>query len=302
MSKSEVSVCPICKGKGIVVDKDPDSPARVCDCSKKNRSKVHSPKVPQRYDVTKKQFYSWWERHFSDERVTKWLDDAQALLDNEASRESIPLDLQNKIAGIISKCVGRGENERGWKTISPAQEPYGYSALMTWLKKSGRDKDICLWWISGPPGSGKSSLAAVALKEWCEGTQLAGIFTLVKTLSQELKDTYYDTRSWQNTDFMSERDRMAPLLSAPCLVLDDFDMIDTDTRVLRAFSQLIDFRHSELLPTIVTASKSVETLQAEGEAFPMMKLNDESMMNRLCQARRVELVPTLQRLMGSLLH
>jgi len=298
-----MKACPICKGRGFVLDQDPYAPARVCECSKEIRSKALSNGVPAKYrNVTIEGFYSWWKRLCPDEQVTKWLGDAQTLLDNEASRETIPTDLQNKIAGILSKCAGRGENERGWKNVRPAQEPYGYSALKTWLKKGSRDKDICLWWIDGPPGSGRSSLASAALREWCESTQRMGLFVSVRTLSQELKDTYYDTRSWQNTDFMSERDRMAPLLSAPCLVLDDFDKMDSDTRVLRAFSQLMDFRHSEQLPSIVTASKWAGTFQAEGEAFPMMKLDDESMMNRLRQARRVELVPTLQRLMGSLLR
>jgi hypothetical protein len=246
-------------------------------------------------------FYSWWKRLYLDGQVTKWLSDAQAMLDNEASRETIPTDLQNKIAGILSKCTDRGENERGWKNIRPAQEPYGYSALKTWLKKGSRDNGICLWWIDGPPGSGRSSFASAALQEWRESTQCAALFVSVRTLSQELKDTYYDTRNWQNTDFMSERDRMAPLQSAPCLVLDDFDKMDSDIRVLRAFSQLMDYRYSEQLPTIVTAAKWSGTLQKEGGAFPILKLEDESLMNRLSQARRVELVPTLYRLMESLL-
>jgi hypothetical protein len=257
--------------------------------------------VPAKYrDVTPEGFYSWWKRLYPDEQVTKWLGDAAVLLDNDASRESIPTDLQNKIAGILSKCAGRGENERGWKNIRPAQEPYGYSALKTWLKKGGRD-NAWLWWIDGPPGSGRSSLASAALYEWCETSQRAGLFVSVRTLNQEIKDTYYDTRSWQNTDFVSERSRMAPLQLAPCLVLDDFDKMDSDVRVLRAFSQLMDYRYGEQLPSIVTASKWAGTLQ-EGGAFPMSKLEDESLMNRLSQARRVELVPTLYRLMSSLLR
>ena len=80
-----------------------------------------------------------------------------------------------------------------------------------------------------------------------------GLFVSVRTFSLELKDIYYDSRSFRNTDFLGERDRMAPLLAAPCLVLDDFDRMDADIRVVRALAQLLDHRYGEQLPTVITA-------------------------------------------------
>jgi len=245
-------------------------------------------------------FWKWWKGEFPDEKILEELNEARFFLDNGHCKDTIPKDLQNKIAGIISKCVPKLESEKGWENIKSAQEPNGLGALKTWINKSHKDKDICLWWIDGPPGSGRSSLASAVIQAWCEKTGKTGLFIRVQTFSQELKNTYYDSRSWQNVDFMSERDRMAPLQEAPCLVLDDFHRMDSDIRVVRAFAQLLDFRWSELLPTMITASKWAESLQYEGESYPIIKLDDESLLNRLSQARRVELVPTLSRLMRSI--
>jgi DNA replication protein DnaC len=130
-------------------------------------------------------------------------------------------------------------------------------------------------------------------------TGLRGLFISMRTFSQELKDTYYDSRSFQNTDFMSERDRMAPLIQAPCLVLDDFDRVDTDIRVVRAIAQLLDQRYAEERPTILTASRWAEMLPM-GENYPFARLEDPSLLKRLAQSRRVQLKPILERLMESL--
>jgi DNA replication protein DnaC len=169
--------------------------------------------------------------------------------------------------------------------------------LLNWARQ-GRDK-VDLWWIDGPPCSGRSTLAASALKAWCERTGQKGLFISVRTFSQELKDTYYDTRSFKNVDFMSERDRVAPLLAAPCLVLDDLDRMDTDIRVVRAVAQLLDQRYADEQPTLITASRWAESLQA-GENYPLARVEDPSLMRRLAQSRRVELRPILDRLMESL--
>lgn len=295
--------CLLCQGKGVIVDPNPTLPARMCVCSGIAKGESLIQGIPARYrDVSMESFWKWWKCEFQDEKILEELNEARTLLEDGHCRETIPIDLQNKIAGILSKCAPKSEREREWENIRSAQEPNGLGALKTWINKSYKDKDICLWWIDGPPGSGRSSLASASLQAWCEKTGRAGLFVRVQTFSQELKNTYYDSRSWQNIDFLSERDRMAPLELAPCLVLDDFHRIDSDIRVVRAFAQLLDYRWSELLPTIITASKWSETLQAEREPWPVMKLEDDSLLNRLSQARRVELVPTLSRLMRSVSH
>ena len=293
------SVCPHCQGKGVIIDPDPCVPARLCGCSSDARDKAAIQGIPERYsEVSMENFWEWWKRRFPDFQVLEELNEARTQLESDVCRESVPMELQNKIVGILSKCAAKSEIEGKWKSIKPAQEPNGFGALKTWILKDHKTIDLC--WIDGTPGSGRSSLASAVLRAWCERFHKAGLFISVRTFSQELKDTYYDTRSWQNTDFQSERDRMAPLQSAPCLVLDDFDRIDSDIRVVRAFAQLLDYRWSQLLPTIITATKWAETLQADRETYPIMRLEDSSTLNRLSQARRVELVPTLSRLMISI--
>jgi len=94
---------------------------------------------------------------------------------------------------------------------------------------------------------------------------------------------------------------MEPLLKAPCLVLDDFDRMDSDIRVVRALAQLLDHRYAEELPTILTASRWAEVLQSGGpESYPLLKLEDPNLMRRLAQSRRVVLHPVLERLLDAL--
>jgi len=283
----------------VIIDPDPCVPVRICNCSSDALDESAIQGIPARYgEISMDSFWEWWKRRYPDDRVLDELNEARAHIESDVLRETIPTELQNKIAGTLSKCAAKGEIEGKWKSLRPAQEPNGFGALKTWILKDHKTIDLC--WIDGAPGSGRSSLAAAVLRAWCERFSKAGLFVSVRTFSQELKDTYYDTRSWQNTDFQSERDRMAPLQAAPCLVLDDFDRIDSDTRVVRAFVQLLDYRWGEKLPTVITAAKWAESLQAERETYSIMKLEDPSTLNRLSQARRVELIPTLSRLMKSI--
>jgi hypothetical protein len=287
--------CPDCHGRGVILDPDPCAPARLCDCSLGLRGEG-AMGIPRRYGgVSMDSFWEWWKRRFPDEGVLEALDGARAQMENDLSSVAFEKEQQSQITLILDKC--RGKNERDWKNIRPAQEPNGYGSLKTWILKDYASAAIC--WIDGAPGSGRSSLAAAALSAWCRRHRRPGLFVSVRTFGQEIKDTYYDTRSWQNADFRSERDRAAPLEAAPCLALDDFDQMDSDIRVVRAFAQLLDRRWREELPTIITASKGAATLELDKEAYPIMRLEDASTLKRLSDARRVELVPTLKRLMDS---
>jgi len=282
----------------VVLDPDPLAPARICSCTTQAESATFG--IPARYRAASfESFWDWWKiRHPKDELVNL-LARAQQLLQNEITRSTLPEELRSKLELILHKCGVRPDStESAWKDLKPAQEPQGYRTFFHWARH-GRDKEVDLWWIDGPAGSGRSSLAAAALKANCERTGEAGLFISVRTFSQELKDTYYDSRSFQNVDFMSERDRMAPLLKAPVLVLDDLDRVDTDIRVVRAVAQLLDQRYADERPTIATASRWSETV-LKSENSPYARLEDSSLQYRFSQARRVELRPILMRLMESL--
>ena len=291
--------CPQCQGRGVMLDPDPSVPARVCPCTQDTVADGVSLGIPSRYRAASfESFWDWWKIQHPREKVIAGLESAQQMLEHEASRDSLSEDLRSKLDHILHKCGSRG-GDSVWKDLKPAQEPQGYRTLFNWAR---RDRDrVDLWWIDGPPGSGRSSLAAAALKACCAREGGGGLFVSVRTFSQELKDVYYDTRSFLNRDFRSERDRMAPLLNAPCLVLDDFDRMDSDIRVVRALAQLLDHRYAEERPTILTAARWAEVLQGAGpEGYPLAKLEDPNLMRRLAQSRRVALRPVLERLLEAL--
>lgn len=290
------SDCPKCKGTGVVLDPDPEVPAYVCPCTQ--TAEASELGIPARYkQVGIPQFWDWWKIQHPRERIQASLGQARELLEHPGARGTLNEDLALKLGHVVDMC---GADGRGtWKDLKPAQEPQGYRALTNWARHA-REK-VDLWWIDGPPGSGRSSLAAAALKAWCEHSGQGGRFVSVRALGQELKDLYYDTRNFRDADFQSERDRVAPLLAAPCLVLDDLDRLDSDLRVVRAVAQVLDHRYAEERPTLVTASRWSESLLAGGsEAFSLARLEDPSLSNRLGQARRVILRPTIDRLLEAL--
>lgn len=293
------SGCPLCKGKGVILEADPAAPARPCPCLKEGVSDGAGLGIPARYrNATLEGFWEWWKIQHPREKVVAGLETAHQLLEHEITRSAMHEELRSKLDHILHKCGGRA-GEVAWKDLKPAQEPQGYRTLHNWAK---RDRDrVDLWWLDGPPGSGRSTLAAASLKACCAREGAKGLFVSVRTFSQELKDVYYDTRSFTNRDFQSERDRMEPLLRADYLVLDDLDRMDTDIRVVRAFAQLLDHRYSEERPTIATASRWVESFVGIGpEGFPLARLEDPNLLRRLAQSRRVVLRPVLDRLLDAL--
>ncbi|BDU75196.1 hypothetical protein METESE_01540 [Mesoterricola sediminis] len=275
-------------------------PARPCSCAAAVAAQAAVEGIPTRYrDCTFDGFWDWWRIQHPREKVLASLAQAQAL-DHPQVRPTLSEDLRSKLDLILHKCGARagGVGETAWRDLKPAQEPQGYRALVNWARADRDATDF--WWVDGPAGSGRSSLAAAALKAWCDRTRSGGRFVSVRAFTLELRDTYYDSRSFLNTDFMSERDRMAPLLEAPFLVLDDFDRMDGDIRVVRAMAQLLDHRYGEQLPTLITASRWTESLQAgDRETYPLLRLDDPSLFRRLASSKRVVLRPTLERLLES---
>ncbi len=281
--------CPHCGGTGFLLDRDPRVPARPCACQQDAGERVAG--VPARYrQASFEAFWEWWKVQYPKPALQEQVQRAEEALRRPEGDGGPGEDLRRMLDHILHKC-------RAQNSLRPAQEPSGWTGLKGWAAQGRPPSD--LWWIDGQPGSGRSSLACAALRSWCQRTGREGRYVSVRTLSQELKDTYYDVRSFQNADFLSERDRIAPLMEVPCLVLDDLDRLDPDLRVSRAVAQLLDHRYAQERPTLLVATRWVELLAAQ-ENGALARLDDPSLLHRLSQAQRVELRPTLARIMGRL--
>ncbi|HJW73020.1 MAG TPA: hypothetical protein VJ486_09195 [Geothrix sp.] len=280
--------CPQCQGKGLIIDPDPLKPVRVCGCTRDLGPDAATLGLPARYqDADFAHFWKWWNNVQAST--------ARAMLDRVADLE----EWLNQPTELVGPLEGREELTKLIAALRKRPEhgirPAGAESLAQWAT-TGKHKfrhGWELWWIHGPAQSGRSTLAAAALRAWTERTGQGGRFVSVRTLSQGIKDAYYDVRSFQNQAFQSVRDLIEPLEHPPLLVLDDWDRVDSDTRVAAALAQLLDHRYSMERPTILTAAASPEALERR-ENDPMTRLDDASLMARLRRAERVEMVPALK--------
>ena len=280
--------CPRCQGRGVILDADPLRPARLCDCGGAEDGDAFG--LPARYrEASFPAFWKWWkgwEGSLKQQRhVMDHLPDLEKLLLADAS--------------VVGKIEPREPLEKlvnqARKNIEHGTKPLGAEDLHAWATK-GRHRfrgGWEAWWIQGPPQSGKTTLACAALLAYGERESKAGRFVSVRTLSQQIKNAYYDQRGWQNADFVSVRDLIDPLKGQPVLLLDEMDCMDGDMRVGAAMAELLTHRYHENLPTLLTSIPGPQALeQRDGSAFA--KLQDESLLRRLGDAERVEMVPALK--------
>ncbi len=280
--------CPRCQGQGLLFDPDPQKPVVVCGCTADLAPDAETLGLPARYREA--EFPRFW----------KWWNNAQAgsvrpLLDRVPDLE----ELLSRPVEEVGEVEGRDELAKLLAALRKRPEhgirPAGAEGLHQWAT-TGKHKfrhGWELWWIHGPAQSGRSTLAAAALRAWTERTGRGGAFVSVRTLSQAIKDAYYDVRSFQNQAFQSVRDLIEPLQDQPLLVLDDWDRMDSDIRIAAALAQLLDHRYSEELPTVLTAAYPPEALDRR-EHHPLVRLEDASLFERLRGAERVEMVPALR--------
>jgi len=282
------SDCPRCLGKGLLFDPDPERPVRVCGCTAELAPDAETLGLPSRYrEADFIHFWKWWNNVQASTARTllNRVGELEELL-TRPPEEVGELESREDLVKLLQAL--RKKPEQG---IRPA----GVEGLVQWAT-AGKHRfrhGWELWWIHGPAQSGRSTLAAAALRAWTERTGRGGRFLSVRTLSQAIKDSYYDVRSFQNQAFQSVRDLIEPLQSPALLVLDDWDRMDTDIRVAAALAQLLDHRYSAELPTILTAAGPPEALDRR-ENHPLVRLEDSSLLERLRGAERVEMVPALK--------
>ncbi|HEX9010759.1 MAG TPA: ATP-binding protein, partial [Holophagaceae bacterium] len=269
-------------------DPDPLKPARICGCTPEGQQDAAEVGLPARYrEADFARFWKWWNNAQAGH--------ARALLDRVGDLE----DLLARPVEEVGEVQGREELARLLQALRKRPEhgirPAGAESLAQWAT-TGKHRfrnGWELWWIHGPAQSGRSTLAAAAMRAWGLRTGRSIRYVSVRALSQAIKDAYYDVRSFQNQAFQSVRDLVEPLESPGLLVLDDWDRMDTDIRVAAALAQLLDHRYGEELPTILTAAAPPEALDRR-EGHPLLRLEDSSLLTRLRGAERVEMVPALR--------
>ena len=260
----------------------------VCGCTAELAPDAETLGLPARYrEAEFPRFWKWWNNAQAS--------GVRALLDRVPDLE----DLLARPVDEVGELEGREELVKLLAALRKRPEhgirPAGAEGLHQWAT-TGKHKfrhGWELWWIHGPAQSGRSTLAAAALRAWTERTGRGGAFVSVRTLSQAIKDAYYDVRSFQNQAFQSVRDLIEPLQDQPLLVLDDWDRMDSDIRIAAALAQLLDHRYSEELPTLLTAAYPPEAMDRR-ENHPLVRLEDGSLFERLRGAERVEMVPALR--------
>ena len=280
--------CPRCLGRGVILDPDPLKPARLCGCAPEGLQDAAEVGLPTRYrDADFTRFWKWWNNVQASH--------ARTLLDRVGDLE----DLLARPIDEVGEVEGREELGKLLQALRRKPEhgirPAGAESLAQWAT-TGKHRfrhGWELWWIHGPAQSGRSTLAAAALRAWSERTGRSVRYVSVRALSQSIKDAYYDVRSYQNQAFQSVRDLIEPLEAPGLLLLDDWDRMDSDIRVAAALAQLVDHRYSEELPTLLTAAAPPEALERR-EGHPLARLEDASLLERLRGAERVEMVPALK--------
>lgn len=281
--------CPDCKGRGILKDPDPQRPVRPCPCTVDGQGAPDALRLPGRYkeaDFTA--FWKWWKGWEGSQKLQ-----GEALHRMEGLGRLVAEDPANAL-GI----PGRDRLERilaaSRKNAIHGTRPLGAEDLQQWAGH-GRHRFSGgweLWWIHGPAQSGRTTLACAALRLHGERGGKPGRFVSVRTLSQQIKNAYYDSRSWQNQDYMSVRDLVEPLKDQPCLVLDEWDAMDGDSRVAAAFAELLTHRYHEELPTLITALQSPEKA-AQNPENPFVRVPDPTLLARLRGAEQVMMLPAL---------
>jgi DNA replication protein DnaC len=161
-------------------------------------------------------------------------------LDNFDTRTGIGPDEQKRLDHVLSVARQYASAPQGWLTII------------------------------GPYGSGKTHLAA-AIANFQRDRGTGVIFTTVPDLMDYLRVTF------NNTMTISLQQRFNMVLNIPLLVLDDLRAEQSTAWVREKLFQIIEYRYTGQLPTVITTAKQVEEL-------------DERIATRLLDWRRCQII------------
>jgi DNA replication protein DnaC len=115
--------------------------------------------------------------------------------------------------------------------------------------------------LIGPPGVGKSHLAAAALKQAIMRSGARGVFYTVPHLLKLIRSTYNPVVK------TAEMEVLQPVLEADLLVLDDLGAEKPSEWVEETLNLVVNTRYNERRPTIFTSNYEEKEQTAEGDSL-----------------------------------
>ena len=190
-------------------------PARPCACAGPGRGAAgrarHPPPLPGRH---LRSFWEWWKIQHSREKIGASLAQVTSCWSTPQPAPPCPRTCAPSwTSSSTSAAPSRSPTaNRPGATSSRPRSPRATAPSSTGRARTG----------TPPISGGSTGLRAAAAARWrprCSrpgrAHPAAGPLRVGAGLHPGTADTYYDSRSFTNTDFMSERDRMAPLLARP---------------------------------------------------------------------------------------